>query len=662
MKKSIRWNRSLLVSALFVLSSWPAAASTYVVDRTTDADSGGGGEGTGLVGDLRYAVTNAQSGDDVTFSVTGTIDLAAALPSLTEDINVVGPGAGSLTVLHGRFNVASGATVVLSGITISGGSGNGGGVFNAGTLTLDRVTVSGNSCGSLNGGPSAGGGIWNYTDATLTVNDSTISGNSALGSSFYGPGLGGGIANYGTLTLTNSTVSGNLANYGFGGGVYNSGTLTLESSTISGNTASAGGGGVRSTGTFNTRNGIIAGNGGGDLSGALTSQGHNLIGTGGSGFAASDLVNTDPMLRPLQNYGGTTSTQAPWPDSPAVGYVPGTTGEDFPAADQRGTSRPQGSQADIGAVEVVPPGSALDTVTTATSASGTFGQTVVLTGTLTQASVPLSSRSLSFTVGATSAGSATTNSSGTASRSFVIPESLGVGAQTITAAYAGNSYFNGSNGTSTLTVSKGNTTLTLPAKSVNIDGSGGSVTLEATLKRTTGSAPLSGKTVEFKVDSVSIGTATTDGNGLASKVHTVAPGTSTGSHPTNASFGGDALYNASTKNSTLTVKLATTLVVPNQSGAPGTNVTLSATLTRNTDGAAIAGVTVTFAIGDGQEEGEEEDFEVVGSGTTNGSGVATFVYAIPSDLDEDPYTIRATYNGSSVYASVVGTGTLTVTE
>ena len=62
---------------------------------------------------------------------------------------------------------------------------------------------------------------------TLTLTNSTVSGNSARH-------RGGGVYNNGTATLTNSTVSGNDAYYG-GGGVFNSGTLTLTNSTVSGN-------------------------------------------------------------------------------------------------------------------------------------------------------------------------------------------------------------------------------------------------------------------------------------------------------------------------------------------------------------------------------------------------------------------------------------------
>jgi hypothetical protein len=76
------------------------------------------------------------------------------------------------------------------------------------------------------------GGIQNF--GTLTVTNSTVSGNTA--------DSGGGIFDYGTLTLTNSTVSGNTASYNHGGGIFSSGTLTVTNSTVSGNSASDGGG------------------------------------------------------------------------------------------------------------------------------------------------------------------------------------------------------------------------------------------------------------------------------------------------------------------------------------------------------------------------------------------------------------------------------------
>ena len=54
-------------------------------------------------------------------------------------------------------------------------------------------------------------------------------------------GEGGGILNGGTLTVSNSTLSGNSAGLD-GGGIHNGGTLTVSGSTLSGNSASYGGG------------------------------------------------------------------------------------------------------------------------------------------------------------------------------------------------------------------------------------------------------------------------------------------------------------------------------------------------------------------------------------------------------------------------------------
>ena len=123
-----------------------------------------------------------------------------------------------------------------------------------------------------------------------------------------------------------------------------------------GNAASLGGG-IYNLGTLNARNTILAGNTaltGPDLSGNLGSLGHNLIGNtqGGSGFAATDLLNVDPLLGPLQDNGGPTQTMALLPGSPAI-----DAGDDTPPLpdfDQRGPGFPRisGPHVDIGAFEV----------------------------------------------------------------------------------------------------------------------------------------------------------------------------------------------------------------------------------------------------------------------------------------------------------------------
>ncbi|MEM9155165.1 MAG: choice-of-anchor Q domain-containing protein, partial [Cyanobacteria bacterium P01_F01_bin.33] len=133
-------------------------------------------------------------------------------------------------------------------------------VLETGTLTLEGVTITG---GRINSN-DRGGGILN-DGGTLTVSNSAISGNNKPESgSFYVYGIGGGIYNDGgTLTVSNSTVSDNSA--GFGGGINNSaeGTLKVNNSTISRNGSSgySGGGGIANDGTASISNSTISGNG-----------------------------------------------------------------------------------------------------------------------------------------------------------------------------------------------------------------------------------------------------------------------------------------------------------------------------------------------------------------------------------------------------------------
>jgi hypothetical protein len=139
----------------------------------------------------------------------------------------------------GIFNTG---TLNVINSTISGNIASvSGGILNAGTATISDSNVSGNS------GGSAGGGVWN--DATLTITNSAISGNSA--------GEGGGIFNAlsGSLSVLNSTLSANLA--GGGGGIWNSssGAVAVINSTLSGNSASSAstnngnGGGILNSGS-----------------------------------------------------------------------------------------------------------------------------------------------------------------------------------------------------------------------------------------------------------------------------------------------------------------------------------------------------------------------------------------------------------------------------
>ena len=233
----------LVWGLLFVYVSSPAWANTINVDTLADEQI------TNTQCSLREAIINANAddqsgssdcepgigGDVISIGVTGTVTLTAELPVLSSNIEIVGPGADQLTVTrpdtaeHFRiFTVTGDTTVVtISGMTISNGN----------ALGLD----------------DGGGGISNVDNGTLTITDSIISGNTANDD--------GAIRNLGTLDVTNSTLSGNTSN-GTAGGLYNDrgATATVSDSTFSGNSAPAGGGIFNSGGTLDVTNSTFSGN------------------------------------------------------------------------------------------------------------------------------------------------------------------------------------------------------------------------------------------------------------------------------------------------------------------------------------------------------------------------------------------------------------------
>jgi hypothetical protein len=117
--------------------------------------------------------------------------------SLLLDHNVIisGPAASQLAVSGNNqstvFEVATGAAVSISGLTVEAGAASGssgGGIVNYGTLTLTNTIVSGNTDSTVSGNTAVrgNGGLANY-GGTLSLIDSTVSGNSASGAG----GLGG---------------------------------------------------------------------------------------------------------------------------------------------------------------------------------------------------------------------------------------------------------------------------------------------------------------------------------------------------------------------------------------------------------------------------------------------------------------------------------------
>jgi hypothetical protein len=341
--------------------------TTVTVDRLTDNNPTGGGEGGNGMGDLRWCVEESLfRADTINFSVTGTINLARSLPTLTRNVSIQGPAASLVTVacdsnLNDRvFTVATGVIVSISGLTITNSTGvRAGGISNAGTLSISDCVVSGNSAAvgggisnsglltvsnsalSGNSAVNNGGGISNT--GTLTVSNSALSGNSTnntgagiynsgsltmsdcvvAGNSVTFSGWGGGISNSGSLTVINSTFAGNSASVG--AGIYNlSGTLTISNSTVSRNSATDAGGGIDlADGSMTSANTIFGANTaavGSDVYGNLGSRGYNLLTDllGATGWTDTDVLHVNPMLAALQDNGGTTQTMALLPGSPAL--------------------------------------------------------------------------------------------------------------------------------------------------------------------------------------------------------------------------------------------------------------------------------------------------------------------------------------------------------
>jgi hypothetical protein len=222
-------------------------------------------------GSLRAAVVSAQDGDTIQFAdgISGQITLTSGEIAIRHSIDIKGPGAEVITVSGNHasrvFNISQNLTVSISRLTIAAGrspTDRGGGIYNLlSTLNITDSIITGNSVISR---PSAvGGGIENE-GGRLSIIDSTLSDNSVSAIGGSGVVAGGGIENDGTLTVVDSTFSGNSApggvSGGAGGGISNSGPATVIDSTFSGNFADDGGAILNSVGSLTMLNSTLYGN------------------------------------------------------------------------------------------------------------------------------------------------------------------------------------------------------------------------------------------------------------------------------------------------------------------------------------------------------------------------------------------------------------------
>ena len=161
---------------------------------------------------------------------------------LSGDLSVVDdPSDNAYAVVY----CAQGVEAAIDGLTVTGGNADGdyysvtmsdakqsygGGVFSLGILVIMNSSIVGNTA-------HCGGGVSNM-NTTMTVMNSTLSENAAVGMAAYGGGI---LNNAGTLTVTNLTASRNDA-FG-GGGICNwNGVMSVTNSTVVLNSAYMGGG------------------------------------------------------------------------------------------------------------------------------------------------------------------------------------------------------------------------------------------------------------------------------------------------------------------------------------------------------------------------------------------------------------------------------------
>ncbi len=253
----------------------PLASNTWYVDGVSGVDSN----------DCKSSETACQTIGQA-ISLCSSVDTIMVAPAtytenltINRSLQIIGSDAAT-TIVDGNqagtvLTISNAeAHVRLSKLTIRNGSADvGGGINNSGTLTIENSTITGNSAT----GKWGGGGIHNT--GRLTLNTSTISNNSA--------GYGGGVmVHFGTTTINKSTVTANLGGYGGGIGDFNGALVvnrstvsanqagqgggifdnlyatlvTVSNSTISGNSASGAGGGIMNIGTMTINSSTLNGN------------------------------------------------------------------------------------------------------------------------------------------------------------------------------------------------------------------------------------------------------------------------------------------------------------------------------------------------------------------------------------------------------------------
>ncbi len=335
---------------------------TSSVSANTAGYQGGGifnGGGSLRITDSMVVENASDSTGGGVYSAGGTVEVVGRTVSGNSALS----DGGGLAVL------SSGAMVVSSSVIDGNHAGRGGGIYVWGgsTLTLSDSTLSNNTAGSGAGLHSSG--------STIDVSRSTVSENAAyqFGGGFYVSGIGqvstiresavsgnsatyaaGLYITYGSMTMTNSTISGNAASSRAGGmEVLSFSTVSLVFTTVVDNSAPTTGGISNVDASVTVAGTIIGSTSGAACSGKITSGGQNRsndtsCALGGIG----NLQGVDLKLGPLADNGGPTKTHLPAVGSPARDAIFSNIAICVAHHnDQRGGPRPAGIRCDVGSVD-----------------------------------------------------------------------------------------------------------------------------------------------------------------------------------------------------------------------------------------------------------------------------------------------------------------------
>ena len=276
------------------------AIGTVTTDGTVNIANGiyKGVNNTNITINKNLAI-NGQSKSSTIINGTGKnwifnipIGISVTLTNLTFTNSTSNNGSaiynnGTVNVFNSTFSynnassygsaIYNGGSAIISSSTFSNNNASMGTIYNIGTLIVSNSNFNNNFASYW------GGAIVNEIDGTLTVNNSTFSGNNAQGagaigffgntsivnnSNFIGNKAfyGGAIENSNILTITCSTFTNNSVNgsggYTYGGAIDNSGTINIADSTFTNDTATYFGGAIENSNILTSTNNTFLNNAG----------------------------------------------------------------------------------------------------------------------------------------------------------------------------------------------------------------------------------------------------------------------------------------------------------------------------------------------------------------------------------------------------------------